>query len=89
MLDVLEHGLVVRVEGLPPGHCWRDCHFADDLSPSLLKHPLKGEGGSADRTTMQPIARANCSLPSSVIPPSRRRDCLSAAPPSTVSNCFI
>ena len=23
---------------------WRDCHFADALSPSLLKHLLKVEG---------------------------------------------
>ena len=26
---------------------WRDCHFADALSPSLLKHLLKVEGVSA------------------------------------------
>ena len=26
---------------------WRDCHFADALSPSLLKHLLKVEGGAA------------------------------------------
>ena len=25
-------------------HIWRDCHFADSLSPSLLKHVLKVEG---------------------------------------------
>ena len=27
---------------------WRDCHFADALSPSLLKHLLKVEGGAAE-----------------------------------------
>ena len=27
---------------------WRDCHFADALSPSLLIHLLKGEGGAAE-----------------------------------------
>ena len=27
---------------------WRDCHFADIPSPSLLKHLLKGEGGAAE-----------------------------------------
>ena len=27
---------------------WRDCHFADALSSSLLKHLLKGEGGAAE-----------------------------------------
>ena len=26
----------------------RDCHFADALSPSLLIHLLKGEGGAAE-----------------------------------------
>ena len=26
---------------------WRDCHFADALYPSLLKHLLKVEGGAA------------------------------------------
>ena len=26
----------------------RDCHFADALSPPLLKHLLKGEGGAAE-----------------------------------------
>ena len=30
-----------------PSH-WRDCHFADVLSPSLLKHLLKVEGGAAE-----------------------------------------
>ena len=30
-----------------PSH-WRDCHFADALSPSLLKHLLKVEGGAAE-----------------------------------------
>ena len=27
---------------------WRDCHFADALSPSLLIHLLKVEGGAAE-----------------------------------------
>ena len=27
---------------------WRDCHFADVPSPSILKHLLKGEGGAAE-----------------------------------------
>ena len=27
---------------------WRDCHFADALSPSLLKQLLKGERGAAE-----------------------------------------
>ena len=27
---------------------WRDCHFADALSPSLLKQLLKGEGCAAE-----------------------------------------
>ena len=27
---------------------WRDCHFADALSPSLLKHLQKGEGSAAE-----------------------------------------
>ena len=27
---------------------WKDCHFADALSPSLLKHLLKLEGGHND-----------------------------------------
>ena len=32
----------------PPSH-WREfCHFADALSPSLLKHLLKVEGGAAE-----------------------------------------
>ena len=26
---------------------WRDCHFANTPSPSLLKHLLKVEGGAA------------------------------------------
>ena len=26
----------------------RDCHFADALSPSLLKHLLQAEGGAAE-----------------------------------------
>ena len=30
------------------GSHWRDCHFADALSPSLLKQLLKGEGGAAE-----------------------------------------
>ena len=33
----------------------RDCHFADILSSSLLKHLLKGEGGG--RMTVSPLAR--------------------------------
>ena len=31
----------------PPSH-WRDCRFADALSPSLLKHLLKVEGDAAE-----------------------------------------
>ena len=27
---------------------WRDCHFADALSPSLLNHLLKVEGGAVE-----------------------------------------
>ena len=27
---------------------WRDCHFTDALSQSLLKHLLKVEGGAAE-----------------------------------------
>ena len=27
---------------------WQDCHFADALSPSLLKHLLNEEGGAAE-----------------------------------------
>ena len=27
---------------------WRDCHFADALSPSLLKHLLQVQGDAAD-----------------------------------------
>ena len=27
---------------------WRDCHFVDALSPSLLKHLLKVEGVAAE-----------------------------------------
>ena len=34
----------------------RDCHFTDALSPSLLKHQLKGEGGCS-RMTVSPTAR--------------------------------
>ena len=33
--------------GPMPSH-WRDCHFADATSPSLLKHLLKVEGGAAE-----------------------------------------
>ena len=35
---------------LSPGDAshWRDCHFADALYPSLLKHLLKVEGGAAE-----------------------------------------
>ena len=29
------------------GSRWRDCHFTDTPSPSLLKHLLKVEGGAA------------------------------------------
>ena len=35
---------------------WRDCHFADAPSPSLLKHLLKVEGGCS-RMTVSPMAR--------------------------------
>ena len=39
-----------RVAGEPPGgdSCRRDCHFTDIPSPSVLKHPLKREGGAAE-----------------------------------------
>ena len=30
------------------GSHWRDCYFADALSPSLLKHLLKRDGGAAE-----------------------------------------
>ena len=33
--------------GVRPSH-WRDCHFADTLSPSLLKYLMKVEGGAAE-----------------------------------------
>ena len=32
---------------VPPIH-WRDCHFVDALSPSLLIHLLKVDGGAAE-----------------------------------------
>ena len=35
----------------------RDCHFADNLSPSLLKHLLKGGGRGGGRMTVSPTAR--------------------------------
>ena len=43
---------VLTGDTLFPGSCgrisrWRDCHFVDALSPSLLIHPLKVEGGAA------------------------------------------
>ena len=40
---------------------WRDCHFADAPSPSLLKHPLKvrGWGWGGSRMTASPTARYN------------------------------
>ena len=31
-----------------PGSRRRDCHFPDIPSPSMLKHPLKAEGGAAE-----------------------------------------
>ena len=35
----------------------RDCHFADALSPSLLKHRLDAEGGAAEWTrSVSPVA---------------------------------
>ena len=40
----------------PPSH-WRDCHFADATSPSLLKHLLKVEGGCSRMTELSPTAR--------------------------------
>ena len=38
------HGIPLE---LVPSH-WRDCHFADALSPSILKLRLKVEGGVAE-----------------------------------------
>ena len=38
-------GCSLLVAARYPGSRWRDCHFADALSPSLLKHPMKVEGG--------------------------------------------
>ena len=32
----------------PKGSRRRDCHFTDIPSPSILKHLLEGEGGSAE-----------------------------------------
>ena len=40
----------------PPSH-WRDCHFADATSPSLLKHLLKVEGGCSRMTELSPAAQ--------------------------------
>ena len=40
---------------LEPGQR-RDCHSADALSPSILKHPLKGEGGAAEWQPRRPAA---------------------------------
>ena len=31
-----------------PASRWRECHFADALSPSLLRHLLRVEGSAAD-----------------------------------------
>ena len=39
----------------PPSH-WRDCHFADALSPSLLKHLTNMEGGAAEWQSRQRLA---------------------------------
>ena len=39
--------LYETIEGGPHSH-WRDCHCADALTPSLLKHLLKVEGGAAE-----------------------------------------
>ena len=40
-------GVVVELDGVGPSR-QRDCHSADALSPSLLKHLLKEEGGAAE-----------------------------------------
>ena len=42
-------------EGAGPSH-WRDCHFADGLSPSLLKHLLQIEGGAAEQQSRRRLA---------------------------------
>ena len=39
-------------ERAPRTSHWRDCHFADALSPSLLKHLLKGEGGGQQNDSL-------------------------------------
>ena len=44
VVDVLQE-VGVKCPGISHG---RDCHFADALSPSLLKRMLKGEGGAAE-----------------------------------------
>ena len=36
-----------RAAQLLPSHR-QHCHFADAISPSILKHLLKGEGGAAE-----------------------------------------
>ena len=48
--NILADGLSGRDQTGPLGGCspWRDCHFADALSPSLLIHLLKVEGGAAE-----------------------------------------
>ena len=33
----------------------RDCHFADALSPSILKHLLTGEAGAAEWQSRRPL----------------------------------
>ena len=46
----------------PPAAAWSRrrefCHFADALSPSLLRRLLKGEGGCKRRVTVSPTAAA-------------------------------
>ena len=45
-----------------PSH-WRDCHFADALSPSPLKRLLKVEEGGCSRMTVSPTAICADNLP--------------------------
>ena len=45
----------------------RDCHFADALSPSLLKHPLKVEGGAAERQNSRRWLAQPCVLTTAVL----------------------
>ena len=47
---------------------WRDCHFADALPPSRLKHRLEVEGGCSRMTEVSPTAQAVRSWSTSATP---------------------